>query len=342
MKTILLIDDDKDIHVQARAVIEKAGYRLISAFGGDDGIKKAGKRTPELVILDYFMPDKNGLHVYLELRQETQLQDVPVVMFTSADHSDLEVKKLLESGLNAYLRKPFGPTELLSVIQNVLVTNEINLKNKELRKTLETSRNFLENLIESCPVVILTSDHHGIIKYVNKTVESILDYEADELVGSRLSDFVGEDVFSIFQPGDQQKTVVYDIACKGGKFVPVGFTYSHLRDYHGELQGLLAVGQDLSAQKQLEKELLEKERLAAITESIATINHKINNPLTPILGNIQLIRQDEAQFQESHKEKLEIIETNARKICEVIKSFNQLTNPISTKYYRDSNLIEFS
>ncbi len=344
-KTILLIDDDRDIHVRTKMIIEGAGYQFYSAMTGLDGVEAAKQFKPTLIILDYCMPGQDGLTTYKHLSKQPELQNVPVVMLSAATHSNSEIKAILECGINARLQKPFGPRELLNVVENILVINEINIKNHELRLTLERSKDFLQNLVDSCPVVILTADLQGRIKYANKPVKEILGYEPDELPGMLLSTIFGEvpDQAPWRQSSGkrlQEGVVEYEVQTKGGWTVPLGLTFSHLLDFNSNVLGILAIGQDLSAKKQLEKELLEKERLRAITDSLATINHKINNPLTPILGNIQLIRQDESQFAKGHREKLETIEVNARKICEVIKSFNRLTNPTTQTYYGNANLIE--
>ena len=90
----------------------------------------------------------------------------------------------------------------------------------------------------------------------------------------------------------------------------------------------------------MEQELLEKERLTAITESLATINHQINNPLTPILGNVQLLLKDRNQMDSRHVKKLDVIKNNATKISEIIKKFNRLSEPIRQRYYDDINMLD--
>ncbi len=341
MKTILLIDDDVEIHELTKSIVQRNGYRLISAYDGWDGLQKAERYQPDLIILDHCMPGQNGSDIYERFREREQFRYIPIIMLTGVEHKELEIKRFFENGLNAYLHKPFGTKELLNIIKNLIVITEINNKNLELRKTIERSRDFLENLIESCPVIIMTVDISGMITYVNRVIEDVLGYGPQEVKGRHIQDFFGESVEQLCGINSNNPiSREYQVQSDAGTGVPIGVVYTKLFDYDGRLQGFLAVGQDLSLQKRLERELVEKERLTAITESIATINHKINNPLMPILGNIQLIRQDASQFQESHKEKLEIIETNARKICEVIKNFNKLTKPISTKYYGNTNLIE--
>lgn len=347
-KTILLIDDDENMHIHMRVVLETAGYQLISAYSSDEGLDKLLLQLPDLVILDYLMPQKTGDQTFVELKSSARFEkhrDIPVIMLTAASQSKERIELLLRKGLNAYLEKPFGNKELLNVIENTLVTNAISIRNLALRKAVENSKNFLENLVESCPVAIFTCDREGRITFASKAIEDILGYSTTEVVGRSICNFLRigkndlEELLVNTKVSSQVTRGLY-LRAKSGSEIPMGITYSHLHDKNDRIQGLLIVGQDLSDQKRLEKELLEKERLAAIAESVATINHQINNPLTPILGNIQLIRKEENLLTDDHIRKLDIIETNVRKISDIVQKFNCITNPERKTYYGDARIFQ--
>lgn len=351
MKKILLIDDDEDIHIHTRVIIEKAGYNFLSSFSGDEGLTKIKKENPDLIILDCLLPDKNGIQIYNALKKRPDYReycDSPVVMLTGVGHSKHEIRYLLERGLNAYLEKPFGRKELLNIIENIFVTSEIKTRSEQLKNAIENTKNFLENLIQCCPVIIITTDVFGNITYTNKMITEVLGYDEKELIGKSLGVLLNsnrnliKEMLSNDSPQSTLGTSEFGVEAKSGEIVPIALTCRYLRDHNENTCGLLAIAQDLSAQKQLEKELLEKERLTAIAESVVTINHKINNPLTPILGNVQLIRKDAAQLKKGHKRKLEIIEINAKKISEIIRNFNQLANLSANakKYYGKTNMLE--
>ena len=348
-RQILLIDDDKDVHTYIQIVLQKAGYNLISAFDGNEGLKKVLSFNPDLIILDYLMPKKNGSETFKELKKSQQYKryrDIPVIMLTATDQRPERIKQLLEAGLNAYLEKPFGNKELLNVIENTFITNKIKVRNQTLRKAVENSKNFLENLLESCPMAIITCELGGKITFVSKGIEDILGYSTSEVLGKSVYELLGTSKKVLTGPlesGDSQNKLVTNgiyVEAKSGIQIPMGITSSYLRDQNGETQGLLVVGQDLSAQKQLEKELLEKERLLAITQSFATINHEINNPLTPILGNIQLIRKEDSLLSDDHIKKLEIIESNVRKISNIVQKYNHISKPEEKNYYGNSNIFK--
>ncbi len=348
-KTILLIDDDPDIHLQTRIIIQKAGYIFYSALSAEAGLDVVQEQSPDLIILDFRMPTKDGLQMFSELQNyfAGREEDGPaVVMLTAASHTFDEKKSLLEFGIDAYLQKPFGPRELINVIENVFVTRDMKRRAAKLTRTIENSRDFLENLIESCPVLIITTDLAGNITFANKAVEDLLNYDPEEVTDKPIS-LLTKDLEREIEKKVAERTVQpsdsieCSVATASGTRLAVGCRLSLLREKTGAVAGVLIVGQDLSAQKKLEQELVEKERLTALTESFATINHKLNNPLTPLLGNLQLLRQDGQDLGEGSQKRIKIIETNAKKISEIVKSFGELTNPVTKHYYGEMNTIEF-
>jgi PAS domain S-box-containing protein len=291
------------------------------------------------------MPEKDGLETFHEIRNNPeyeQVRNIPVIMLTAVNQSRKIREQLLGAGLHACLEKPFGSKELLNIIDNTFVANKIRIRNERLQFLIESSRNFMENLLESCPVAIFTTDNFGRITYASKAVNTIFGLKPADIQEQRLFDVLKlrHDIVIGFR-GDREVSYFEEPAkTRSGESVVMGFTVSALFDRDENQIGSLVVGQDLTDRKRLERELLEKERLTAITESLATINHQINNPLTPILGNVQLLLKDRNSMDSASVRKLNIIKNNARKISEIIKKFNRLSEPIRKKYYDDINMLE--
>jgi PAS domain S-box-containing protein len=346
---ILLIDDDEAMHTHSRSVLQSAGHELITASDGEEGLRRIRVENPDLVILDYLMPVKNGVDTFRELQADPIYQthrDTPVIMLTAVNHPAKEVARLLEQGLDVFLEKPFGKKELINIIENTYITNSIKVRNRKLKELAESSRNFLENLVESCPVAILTTNRAGEVQFASQAVNDILGYSSEAIQGQYLHKVLNikatvfKDLAARAEQHDSMVRYELTVESKNGQKIPMGLTFSELKDNFRKSQGLLVVGQDLSDQKRLEKELVEKERLAAITESLATINHQINNPLTPILGNVQLILNEKNSLDKNHVRKLDIIKTNAKKISEIIKKFNKMVEPIRKRYYDEVNMLD--
>ena len=126
MAKILIVDDDVDIVEAMKVVLESKEYKVVSAFSGNEGIKKAKKDKPDLIILDIMMETGDrGFEVARELKKDKNLKDIPILMLTAIkEKSGLDFKK--EAGDEAwlpvddYVDKPLKPDELISKVETLL------------------------------------------------------------------------------------------------------------------------------------------------------------------------------------------------------------------------------
>src|SRR3712207_6011971 len=115
-RTILVVDDERNIVELARMYLRNEGFAIEAAYNGREALEKARALNPSLVLLDIMMPEVDGIEVMRTLRKET---DIPVVMLTArADDVDKVVG--LELGADDYITKPFNPRELVARVKAVL------------------------------------------------------------------------------------------------------------------------------------------------------------------------------------------------------------------------------
>jgi two-component system alkaline phosphatase synthesis response regulator PhoP len=115
-KTILVIDDEAKIVEICRDYLTAAGFGVVTAGDGPQGLALARREKPDLIVLDLMMPGMDGLDVCRALRRESA---VPIVMLTArVEESDKLVG--LELGADDYLTKPFSPRELVARVRAVL------------------------------------------------------------------------------------------------------------------------------------------------------------------------------------------------------------------------------
>lgn len=119
MKTILIIDDDEDIREIISYNLTKEGYTVISAKNGAEGIKKAKKNIPSLILLDVMMPEMDGMEVCQILRAEETTKDIKICFLTarSEDYSQIAG---FDAGADDYVTKPVKPKVLASRINAIL------------------------------------------------------------------------------------------------------------------------------------------------------------------------------------------------------------------------------
>lgn len=118
-KKILLIEDEKDMVYAVTLQLESSGYKTITAFDGQEGLKIARIEKPDLIILDLMLPKMDGYKVCGLLKSDTRYNKIPIIMFTArAQESDIKMGR--EVGADAYITKPFEPQVLLTKIKELL------------------------------------------------------------------------------------------------------------------------------------------------------------------------------------------------------------------------------
>ena len=118
---VLVIDDTKVDQLMACAAIERGGYTALKAIDGKTGIEIARKQRPDLVILDYNLPDLEGPEVCRILKTDLDTQKIPVLYLTSMTSPD-NVINCFEQG-EYFLAKPISTKLLLKQINNILNNN---------------------------------------------------------------------------------------------------------------------------------------------------------------------------------------------------------------------------
>jgi two-component system, chemotaxis family, chemotaxis protein CheY len=118
-ETILAVDDSLDVREMLTLILNGAGYGVLEAVDGEDGLAKAGTGGVDLVLSDQNMPKMDGLTMVRSLRAMPQYKSVPILMLTT--EAGAEMKKLgKEAGVTGWLVKPFAPPKLLEAVKKVL------------------------------------------------------------------------------------------------------------------------------------------------------------------------------------------------------------------------------
>lgn len=118
-KTILVVDDERDILELLRYNLVKNGYKVMSAMTGEEALRLAEQTAPTLVILDLMLPGMDGLEVCRALKARHDLADVPIIML-SAKGEEADIVAGLELGAHDYVCKPFSPRVLIARIRACL------------------------------------------------------------------------------------------------------------------------------------------------------------------------------------------------------------------------------
>ena len=132
-RTILVIDDEPELVKLLDYNLTKAGYLVLSARDGENGLATARKHSPDAIILDVMMPGLDGWEVCKRHRQDPATSALPVIMLTAkADEGDRVLG--LELGADDYVTKPFGVRELLARVKALLRRSEVASTSPEVIK----------------------------------------------------------------------------------------------------------------------------------------------------------------------------------------------------------------
>ncbi|MGQ9584604.1 MAG: response regulator transcription factor [Anaerolineae bacterium] len=122
--TVLCIEDEADMIDLIRWILERQGFEVQGALGGEEGLRMMRERRPDVVLLDIMMPEMDGWEVYREMKATPDLADIPVVVVTAKAQSIDKVLGLHIAKVEEYITKPFGPHELIKAVNKVLGRGE--------------------------------------------------------------------------------------------------------------------------------------------------------------------------------------------------------------------------
>lgn len=188
---ILIVDDDPQSRQHAQHSLEYAGYNAVSAKDGRDGLSRARMSPPNLILLDYTMPDISGKEFLLQLlyRQENlHLQHTPVVLLTTYTNDLTARDDLLDLPSAGYLCRPFGHHELLNLVGSVLATNRIKERNRmletEVRQSFNATVRMLITLLFAKDAV--TGKHSNMVVDLAEAVAVQCDLPEEEITSIKL------------------------------------------------------------------------------------------------------------------------------------------------------------
>ena len=116
---IFIIEDEPSIIQLVQHNLEKEGFIVSSSINGNNGLKELKKFEPNLLLLDWMLPDLSGIEICKNIRKDIKLKSLPIIMLTAKGEEEDKIKGL-DSGVDDYLTKPFSFNELLARIKAVL------------------------------------------------------------------------------------------------------------------------------------------------------------------------------------------------------------------------------
>ncbi|MBK7978414.1 MAG: response regulator [Ignavibacteriae bacterium] len=213
---ILIVDDNTDVRSYIKEQIEDE-YKIFEASNGEEGIIKAEAEIPDLIITDVMMPKIDGYQFCKEIRGNNKTSHIPIIMLTAKAALDDKIEGL-ETGIDAYLTKPFSAKELIVRIKNLIYQRK-QLRKKFSKSTIlkpseiteiSVDQKFLENVIkfieynfdnENFTIEDIASKVNMSISQLNRKLNALIDQPAGQLIRSlrlqRAADLLKQNVGNV-------------------------------------------------------------------------------------------------------------------------------------------------
>jgi PAS domain S-box-containing protein len=256
--TILAINDHFDQLELLRLLLVQAGYRVITAADGQEGLETAQRERPDLIVSDVSMPRMNGIEMCRRIRADAELSSIPVLL-VSAVHKDTEsIVEGLETGAFDYLKAPYEPTHLLAKVDRL---TELSKSLKEWQHNEKRYR----QLIEQAADAIFIFDTQGNILEVNPRACEMFGYTCEQLVQHNVTEFFPSEDLSAspirFKELLEGKKVLSErrVRSRDGRLSHIEISSKLVGD-----NSIQAIVRDVTERKQAEE---LRYRLAVIVES---------------------------------------------------------------------------
>jgi PAS domain S-box-containing protein len=270
---IIIADDNADMrHYLAHLLSERYNVEMVP--DGRAALAAARGRRPDLILSDVMMPHLDGFGLVRELRADTELKTIPIILLSARAGEESRVEGL-GRGADDYLIKPFSARELVARVSAHL---EMARMRKEAAEQIRKSEERFRVLVEHAPVGISETDLEGRFMSVNPRLCEITGYSCGELLRMKFQDITHPDDVKTDE-GLYQRTKAGEIPFftmekryihKDGHVIWVHLTGAVVREEKGQPSFGIAIIRDISDRKQAEESLrFEKTRLQVILDNLS-------------------------------------------------------------------------
>ena len=202
---------------------------------------------------------------------------------------------------------------------------------REMEKALRRQEEFQRYLLESFPDLILVIDLNGRYSFVSSRIHDLRGYKPEDLLGKKVEEEqdYSPDLLALCRDLITGRKMFgscdYNARHRDGSWRTMRASASPLFDAENKLSGAIVSVRDITVEKKLEQQIIQSERLAAMGQMIGGFAHELNNPLTSILGNCELLQDGEAP--ESVRKQMVTLQQQARRAAEIVQNLMYFSRP---------------
>jgi diguanylate cyclase (GGDEF)-like protein/PAS domain S-box-containing protein len=332
---ILVIDDSDTMRTTLRNILVSAGYDVVVAGDGEEGLAKAKTEHPSLVITDVLMPGVDGFQFLRKVRGDATLKDVPVIFYTGSylDKQDQELARKI--GVSRYMIKPVEAPEIIRTVKEILSEGEqgrpsgtspvpleepvfLKVYNERLVSKLkstiqenERARLFLEHIMEGMGDGVIVIDRDYTILDANLAATASLGVEKSDMIGRKCFEVThrrqtpceGLQIVCphplIFERGEKIVKVLHTHYNVQGDEHQIEITASPVKNRHGEIFAMVETHRDIM-EKKSDDELVKL--IKRLNETQTHLKHMaITDELTGLRNRRYIVERLEEEFQRAKR-----------------------------------------
>jgi PAS domain S-box-containing protein len=343
--TILVVDDNPAGRYATSRVLRAAGFKVLEAATGNDGVKLA-PRT-DLIVLDVNLPDISGFEVCRQIRAFNGTARMPVIHLSATFVKDTDKVLGLEAGADGYLTHPVEPPVLVATVNAFL-------RARRAEDEMRQSEAKFKAIFDQAPSGILLVSNDLVYLEANPAMCAILRRPREDIIGRHNSSFVPagyeQDATAITRTIEERGSWrgAFPLIRDNGTHVELEWSIGR---FSGVPDVLLVIVNDITERKahELERErLLAAEKLARTEaesanrlkdEFLATLSHELRTPLNAIVGWSQLLKRGDST-PEDIAEGLDAIDRSAKSQAQLIDDLLDVSRIISGKVRLDIRQID--
>lgn len=318
-RVVWVVDDSPLDAERARATLTPA-YQVVRFADGADTLERlsSGTDRPDVILLDWMMPNVSGLETCKYIRSRRELDDIGIVVMTANREPSLMIEAL-EGGANDFLTKPWTDEELLARVATLV-------RNKMLIERAEEAETEVRRLLDEGPDPLIAINEAGRLTYVNYEAARAFGQAAPALIGANAQELLPGLSASVRQQVGQ--TALPDVEIRGRTFAPSLGLHS---------SKLVGGGRTISLRDVTERRESEQRRI----DFYSMVAHDLRSPMQAILLRTELLlRGRRGELLPMVSADISRIQDNVNSLVRMLNDFLDLARLEATNYALESSAVD--
>lgn len=289
--TILSVDDSPDKAEIIALLLQEAGYRVLTAFSGREGLELAKREIPDLIISDVTMPGMDGFEFCRLIRADEKLRGIPIMLNTAIRKDTESLARGLAAGADDYLEAPFDPGRLAAKVARLIE-----------RKRTDEPLAILASIVAESEEAIIGTLLDGTITSWNFGAERIYGFKAEEVLGQLIFHLIipveqreqMEGILNGIRRGVRVNRFKTRRIRKDGNVIDVSLSVAPIKDTHGRVTGASSIGRDITESLLAEAE--KRRLIEELQDALAEV--KTLRGILPICMHCKKIRDEEGAWKQ--------------------------------------------